>query len=112
MGKFFKYENSNWRTFVIDTTAETIKRPKRKVTLADMIGCIIELDGAIVTPVSVKESDGDITVVLVGDVTVESTTSAGFVTLTYDVSDDEFTYGETELDNIMIDEYGREEMFI
>ena len=29
MGKFLKYESSNYRTFAIDTTASKIKRPER-----------------------------------------------------------------------------------
>lgn len=106
MGKFFKYEDSNWRTFVIDSTGGTIKRPKRKVTLADFVGVILDIDGAVVIPVNVTETSTTIDAIVITD---DTPTVA---TLTYTKATDTFTLGEDALDNIMIDEYGREEMYI
>lgn len=112
MGKFLKWEDSNWRTYKIDTTAGTIKRPKKKITAGDMLGAIIEIDGAVVIPIRVVDSSTTIESLIVTDVTSNGSTTPTLTTLVYTKADDEFSIGEDEFDNIMIDEYGREEIFI
>jgi hypothetical protein len=105
MGKFLKYEDSNWRSFIIDTTAGTIKRPKRPVTAADMLGAVIQVDVVdSCIPVTVRNSS----TAVVGVIFVDGTAT----TLTYTKATDVFTLGSTTLTNVMIDEFGREEMYI
>ncbi len=100
MGKFFKYEDSNFRTFKIDTTAATIQRPKRPITGADMIGAIIGVDGEQCLVVGSKDGDETITASIVVD--------ANVIVLTYTKATDAFAFGEIALTNVMIDEFGRE----
>lgn len=104
MGKFLKYEDSNWRSFIIDTTASTIKRPKRPVTKEDMLGAVIQVDVDSCIPVTVRNS----TTAVVGVIFVDGTAT----TLTYTKATDVFTLGSTTLTNVMIDEFGREEKYI
>jgi len=104
MGKFLKYEDSNWRSFIIDTTAGTIKRPKRPVTAADMLGAVIQVDVDACIPVTVRNSS----TAVVGVIFVDGTAT----TLTYTKATDVFTLGSTTLTIVMIDEFGREEMYI
>ena len=110
MGKFFKYEDSNWRSFIINTTDETIKRPKRKVTKADFLGAVVNVDGFDCIVVNAGDIEGGFMATL---------PVYGMVALNYNSSTDVFTFvasgGSAEpvtLTNIMIDEYGREEMYI
>ena len=100
MGKFLKYEDSNARTFVIDTTAGTIGRPKRRITKEDLLGAILTVDGEEVIAVSVVEATTTITASVVADGEVAQ--------LVYTKATDAFTLGEDSLDNVMIDEFGRE----
>lgn len=104
MGKFLKYEDSNWRSFIIDTTAGTIKRPKRTVTAEDMLGAVIQVDTDACIPVTVRNSS----TAVVGVIFVDGTATV----LTYTKATDVFTLGSTTLTNVMIDEFGREEMYI
>ncbi len=104
MGKFLKWENSNWRTYQIDTTASTIKRPKKPITAGDMLGAIIEVDTDVCLAITTRESSTAIVAVIVVDGTQ--------TTLTYTKATDVFSLGNTTLTNKFIDEYGREEMFI
>lgn len=100
MGKFFKYEDSNFRTFKIDTTAATIQRPKRQITGADMIGAIIEVDTDVCTVVTYR----DTSTAVVGVLFVDGVATV----LTYTKATDSFALGATSLTNVMIDEFGRE----
>ena len=100
MGKFLKYEDSNFRTFVIDTTAETIVRPKRAITKEDLLGAIIVVDGEEVIIIAAVEASTTITATAVADGEVAQ--------LVYTKATDAFTLGETSLTNIMVDEFGRE----
>lgn len=104
MGKFLKWEDSNWRTYKIDTTAGTIKRPKKPITAGDMLGAIIEVDTDVCLAITTRESSTAIVAVIVVDGTL--------TTLTYTKATDVFALGNTALTNKFIDEYGREEMFI
>ena len=103
MGKFLKWEDSNWRPYKIDTTAGTIKRPK-KITAADMLGASIEVDTDVCLAITTRESSTSLVAVIVVDGTM--------TTLTYTKATDVFTLGNDALDNVFIDEYGREEMFV
>lgn len=109
MGKFLKYEDSNWRSFIIDTTANTIKRPKRPVTKEDLLGAIFVFNGkeAICLTVScltVSDVTEAIAAWFIGDGGIES--------VTYVTATDTFVYDESTLTNVFIDEFGREEMYI
>lgn len=104
MGKFLKWEDSNWRTYKIDTTAGTIKRPKKTIAAGDMLGAIIEVDTDVCLAITTRESSTAIVAVIVVDGTP--------TTLTYTKATDAFALGNTTLTNTFIDEYGREEMFI
>jgi hypothetical protein len=104
MGKFLKYEDSNWRSFIIDTTAGTIKRPKRPITAEDMLGAVIQVDNDACISVTVK----DTSIGVVGIIFVDGTTT----NLTYAKATDVFILGSTTLTNVMIDEFGREEKYI
>jgi hypothetical protein len=104
MGKFLKWEDSNWRTYKIDTTAGTIKRPKKTIAAGDMLGAIIEVDTDVCLAITTRESSTAIVAVIVVDGTL--------TTLTYTKATDVFALGNTALTNKFIDEYGREEMFI
>lgn len=110
MGKYFPYENSNWRTFIVDTTAETIKRPNRAITKADMTGALIEIDGYDCIVVAANETDTVVNAVL---------SINGMTLLTYTKATDTFTVTANggvdpavTLTNVFIDEYGRKEMYI
>lgn len=99
MGKFFKFEDAKPRTFVIDTTGETIARPMRPVTAADMIGAVLTVDDEECTVLSVADSSTTITATFV---------AAGDVAqLIYTKATDAFALGEDSLDNVMVDEFGR-----
>lgn len=104
MGKFLKYEDSNWRTYKIDTTAGTIKRPKKMIAAGDMLGAIIEVDTDVCLVITTRESSTAIVAVIIVDGTP--------TTLTYTKATDVFALGNTTLTNVFIDEYGREEIFI
>lgn len=96
MGKFLTYESNNWRTFAIDSTAATIKRPDRPITADDLLGAIIGVDKAEAIIVNVEDAETTIEAVYIG--------AEGPVTLTYTKATDTFT-GYT---NIMINEFGAE----
>lgn len=100
MGKFLKYEDSNFRTFVIDTTAGTIGRPKRRITKEDLLAAVIKVDGEEVILVSAIDNGTTITAsgIIGGEV----------AKLVYTLATDAFALGETSLTNVMIDEFGRE----
>lgn len=100
MGKYVPYEDSNFRTFVIDTTAGTITRPKRVITKDNLLGAIIVVDGEEVLVVAAIETTTTITATAVvnGEITQ----------LVYTFATDSFTLGEDDLDNALIDEFGRE----
>ena len=100
MGKFLKYEDSNFRTFVIDTTAGTIVRPKRRITQEDLLGAILKIDGEEVIVVSSIDVTATITASVVAGGEVAQ--------LVYTKATDAFVLGEDSLDNVMIDEFGRE----
>lgn len=100
MGKFLKYEDSNYRTFKIDTTAGTITRPNRPIRGDDMIGAIIEVDSDVCTVVTYR----DTSTAVVGVLFVDGVATV----LTYTKSTDSFALGATSLTNVMIDEFGRE----
>lgn len=104
MGKYLRYEDSNWRTYKIDTTASTIKRPKKHVTKEDLFGAIFEVDGELCTAVSVSETSSAVTayILVAGEATA----------VVYTKATDAFSLGETALTGTFIDEFGREEMFI
>lgn len=104
MGKFLKWEDSNWRTYKIDTTAGTIKRPKKTIAAGDMLGAIIEVDTDVCLVITTRESSTSLVAVIVVDGTP--------TTLTYTKATDTFALGNTTLTNKFIDEYGREELFI
>lgn len=104
MGKFLKWEDSNWRTYKINTTAGTIKRPKKTIAAGDMLGAIIEVDTDVCLAITTRESSTSLVAVIVVDGTP--------TTLTYTKATDTFALGNTTLTNKFIDEYGREEMFI
>lgn len=104
MGKFLKYEDSNWRSFIIDTTAGTIKRPKRPVTKEDLLGAIFVVNGEEAIGLAVSDVTATITAQIVAGGSIEA--------VTYTKATDVFTLGSTTLTNIMIDEFGREEMYI
>lgn len=102
MGKFLKYEDSNFRTFVIDTTGGTIVRPKKHITKDDLLGAIFTLKGvgeAIVN--GIAEADGVYTIYF-------GLALPGGRSFTYTIETDTFYIGEQALTNIMIDEFGRE----
>jgi hypothetical protein len=100
MGKFLKYEDSNFRTFVIDTTAGTIVRPKRRITKEDLLAAVIKVDGEEVVLVSAIDNGTTITASGIIDGEVSQ--------LVYTLATDAFALGETSLTNVMIDEFGRE----
>ena len=100
MGKFLKYEDSNFRTFGIDTTGGTIVRPKRVITKEDLLAAVVKVDGEEVVLVSAIDSSTTITASGIVDGEVAQ--------LVYTKATDAFAFGETSLDNIMIDEFGRE----
>ena len=100
MGKFLKYEDSNFRTFVIDTTAGTIARPNRRITQEDLLGAILKIDGEEVIVVSSIDVTATITASVVAGGKVAQ--------LVYTKATDAFTLGEKSLGNVMVDEFGRE----
>ena len=102
MGKFLKYEDSNFRTFVIDTTAGTIVRPKRVITKEDLLAAVIKVDGEEVVLVSAIDSSTTITASGIVDGAVAQ--------LVYTKATDSFALGSTSLTNVMIDEFGREQI--
>ena len=100
MGKFLKYEDSNFRTFVIDTTAGTIVRPKRVITKEDLLAAIIKVDGEEVVLASAIDSSTTIT--------ASGIVNGAVAQLVYTKATDSFALGSTSLTNVMIDEFGRE----
>lgn len=104
MGKFLKWDDSNWRTYDIDTTAGSIKRPKKVITKADLMAAIFVVDGEECIGVSAKEDTTAITATAIVD--------GAIATIVYTLATDTFALGNTTLTNKFIDEYGREEMFI
>lgn len=100
MGKFLKYEDSNFRTFVIDTTAGTIVRPNRRITQEDLLGAILKIGGEEVIVVSAIDVTATITASVVAGGKVAQ--------LVYTKATDAFTLGEKSLGNVMVDEFGRE----
>jgi len=104
MGKFLKWDDSNWRTYDIDTTAGSIKRPKKVITKADLMAAIFVVDGEECIGVSAKEDTTAITATAI--------VNGAIATIVYTLATDTFALGNTTLTNKFIDEYGREEMFI
>ncbi len=102
MGKFFKYEDSNFRTFVIDTTAGTIGRPKRRITKEDLLAAVIKVDGEEVILVSAIDNGTTIT--------ASGIVNGAVTQLVYTLATDAFALGSTSLTNVMIDEFGREQI--
>lgn len=100
MGKHIPYENSNFRTFVIDTTAEMIARPKRAITKDNLLGAIIVVDGEETLVVAAIETATTITATAIVD--------GAIAQLVYTFATDSFALGEDALDNVLIDEFGRE----
>lgn len=109
MGKFLKYEDSNARTFVVDTVKKTVKRPKRLITKEDLLGAIVEL---------VAEGDSEVQTIVVSVADLGTRYSFDIVsggntlTGTYTKSSDNFKIGEDTYTNIFVDEFGREEKYI
>ena len=104
MGKFLKWDDSNWRTYDIDTTAGSIKRPKKVITKADLMAAIFVVDGEECIGVSAKEDTTTITATAI--------VNGAIATIVYTFATDTFKLGNDALTNKFIDEYGREEMFI
>lgn len=99
MGKFFKYEDSNYRTFKIDTTKGEITRPNRAIHGSDMIGAVIEVDTDVCTVVTYRDTTTAVAAVLFVDGTA--------TVLTYTKASDLFSLGSTSLTNVFIDEFGK-----
>lgn len=104
MGKFLKYEDSNWRSFIIDITAGTIKRPKRPVTKEDLLGAIFVVNGEEAIGLAVSDVTATITAQVVAGGSIEA--------VTYTKATDAFAYDGSTLTNVFIDEFGREEKYI
>ena len=100
MGKYVPYEDSNFRTFVIDTTAETITRPKRVITKDNLLGAILVVDGEEALVVAAVETTTTITATAV--------IGGEIAQLVYTIATDSFALGKDALDNALIDEFGRE----
>lgn len=106
MGKFLKYESSNYRTFAIDTTASKIKRPNRVITAADLLGAVIGVDDAEAIIIAVEDKTTTIDAVYTGS-------DGEAVVLTYTKATNVFTTGSgndlVTYTNIMINEFGGEQ---
>lgn len=110
MGKFLKYEDSNFRTFTINLNAAddhgTIKRPKRPITKEDLLGAIVDIEGVEVI-VNVVFDEGN-NIIFNMPIDTEGTPGK----FKYSKANDAFLYlsGDSPLPltNIMIDEFGRE----
>lgn len=110
MGKFLKYEDSNFRTFVINLNAAddhgTIKRPKRPITTEDLLGAIVDIEGVEVIVNVVADGGNNI----MFNMPIDTDGTPG--KFKYSKTNDTFSYESGEspipLTNIMIDEFGRE----
>lgn len=108
MGKFLKYESSNYRTFIVNPTDHTVKRPNRPLTPADMLGAIIKIGDTEVIVTAVTPSESTINASLgIPDDTPGS--DGGMATITYNKDTDTFQVNGVNFTNIMINEFGGEQ---
>ncbi len=118
MGKFLKYEDSNFRTFVIDVVNRTVTRPKRKITKEDLLGAVVEVKAGDENNQTIICCVGDVedgiefilSAKLINGIAKYSPAKDTFEIITRGPNGDTNTTGE--MTNIFIDSFGREERYV